>query len=436
MRKPPVIQAPPVTARPLTGYVTEVRRYKVITPLFGGGVEPGVADPISVVRATEVRGHLRFWWRAMMGGSFATLDDLRRREAEIWGSTEAPSEIQVRVLDDQLVAGAPEVAFRVIRDGNKLKVAASPKIAPYAAFPLLPDKNEQKQAGWESEPVRVDVAFALELTCKAEYANELAAALWAWETFGGIGARTRRGFGALYHTGGDPYPGEAGRAERLIRDRLRQSSHGRGAVADVPLLTPGLKFRVLGPFDNVNKPFRDPVAAWQDALAGLNAFRQARHGSKYGPSKWPEADEIRRRYGLGAKMPPTSPPTEPIRKFPRAAFGLPIVFHMPHDRRISDELTLEGRPDDERKLRFDRLASRLILRPLVCQGGAFALAAVLDGPELPPLGAQLKGSPGDPRADTRLTAREADRVPPLREAKQNDPRLDATDVLAAFLTWL
>ena len=58
--------------------ITQVRRYKVITPLFGGGVDPAKADPVTVVRATEIRGHLRFWWRATRGGQFeGNLDKMR-----------------------------------------------------------------------------------------------------------------------------------------------------------------------------------------------------------------------------------------------------------------------------------------------------------------------------------------------------------------------
>ncbi len=56
MRKPPEIEVPPVAPQDNQKYIKEVRRYKVITPLFGGGVEPGTADPITIVRATEVRG--------------------------------------------------------------------------------------------------------------------------------------------------------------------------------------------------------------------------------------------------------------------------------------------------------------------------------------------------------------------------------------------
>jgi CRISPR-associated protein Cmr1 len=70
--------------------IRQVRRYKLITPLFGGGVEPHQADPVTIVRGTEVRGHLRFWWRATRGGQFnGSLKEMRRREEEIWGSAAA-----------------------------------------------------------------------------------------------------------------------------------------------------------------------------------------------------------------------------------------------------------------------------------------------------------------------------------------------------------
>ena len=42
----------------------------VVTPMFGGGVEPGVNDPITPIRPTSIRGHLRFWWRGPAARTF------------------------------------------------------------------------------------------------------------------------------------------------------------------------------------------------------------------------------------------------------------------------------------------------------------------------------------------------------------------------------
>ena len=63
-------------------------------------------------------------------------------------------------------------------------------------------------------------------------------------------------------------------------------------------------------------------------------------------------------------------------ELPAAQLGLPIIFHFPQERNF-DDATLTG-------LEKDRMASKLILRPLSCgQNKAVALAAVLAGPTLP-----------------------------------------------------
>ncbi|PJF33357.1 MAG: hypothetical protein CUN57_02390, partial [Phototrophicales bacterium] len=58
----------------------------------------------------------------------------------------------------------------------------------YVAFPLR-DTNHY---------LLKDVKFSLRLHFPIYVKQDLQAALWAWETFGGVGARTRRGFGALH----------------------------------------------------------------------------------------------------------------------------------------------------------------------------------------------------------------------------------------------
>jgi CRISPR-associated protein Cmr1 len=87
--------------------IVETREYELITPLFGGGVEPNTPDPVTTIRATEIRGHLRFWWRATRGGQFATIEELKAKEDEIWGTAAkfdkdgkayGPSPVSISVL--------------------------------------------------------------------------------------------------------------------------------------------------------------------------------------------------------------------------------------------------------------------------------------------------------------------------------------------------
>ncbi len=75
------------------------RSYEIelITPIFGGGVEPRVNDPSFPIRPTTIRGQLQFWWRATVGAQYATLAKLRAAQSAVWGSTEHASRVQVLV---------------------------------------------------------------------------------------------------------------------------------------------------------------------------------------------------------------------------------------------------------------------------------------------------------------------------------------------------
>jgi len=396
----------------------------LITPLFGGGVDPQQADPVTFVRGTEVRGHLRFWWRATRGGEYSTVEKLREREATIWGNTELHSPVSIRVFN--WAGGTPEVAFRVGYVNGKKRTIASKHISPYAAFPLLPDKDEQKRAGWESEKVLLNVEFSLELRYPSTLASEVDSALWAWENLGGIGARTRRGFGAISVIEGaaDIYPDNSADIEKIVRGKLAAPfANGKSVTA---LST-----------DNAEMPFvvtrvhNSSLSAWTWLVDRLNRFRQMRYENRYGLSQWPEANEIRRLHNLEPKLPEGAGTERLVRKFPRAAFGLPIGFHMPHDNNVPDNIVLQGTYKSDSsgtESTYDRLASRLLLRPMACGNGkAVGLALVLNAPSEPPGGLMLKNAPKNPIVASDLNEDEARQIEPL----DGNP-----DVLQAFLDYL
>lgn len=80
------VNIPDVKPQPLSGIITQKREYKLITPLFGGGVEPGEYDEHTPIRGSEIRGHLRFWWRACFGGRYETVKEMKEAEDRIWGT--------------------------------------------------------------------------------------------------------------------------------------------------------------------------------------------------------------------------------------------------------------------------------------------------------------------------------------------------------------
>lgn len=396
--------------------VRQTRTYELITPLFGGGVEPRAADPVTRVRASEVRGQLRFWWRACRGGSYnGDLQRMREAEAALWGaaSTEKearPSQVQVRA--EVTARGSDRDVFRAPG-----KAAPDWRTLAYAAFPL---QGDEKKA---PDKVLEGVEFSLVLIFPASLRAEVEAALWAWETFGGLGGRTRRGFGALRLVNIDNVPvglPEGGRVEAEIRAGLRKHVVNGTWPCGVPHLSSDLRMRVT----SIRSDSRD---AWEHLIRCLKDFRQSRNAGisreRPGRSRWPEPDEIRRL--THRRCPRHAESLSGIRKFPRAAFGLPIAFHFRRDDVGDPEETVLKGADKA----YERLASPLILRPLACKKGAVGLAAVLEGtgPGTLPGGLILQKK-DDP--DTHWPARAL--LEPS-EAAEIQPLQGRVDVLQAFL---
>jgi len=222
--------------------ITEVRKYKLITPLFGGGVEAAKADPITTIRGASVRGQLRFWWRATRGGQFGDdVETLLKEEGKIWGSPakkdekeSGPSEVKVFVCE--ISEGTVDHPYEVVRNPRsgrpKIQNRRSSVVPAYVAFPLQP-KQEEARIGMETLSVRLDVEFTLEISYPKSVEEDVNAALWAWETFGGIGARTRRGFGALqlveHWVNGEKLTTTLPSASQVEKDVQKQLGQSRAA---------------------------------------------------------------------------------------------------------------------------------------------------------------------------------------------------------------
>ena len=432
MRKPPEISPQDVTPQKQDDIITQVREYELITPLFGGGVEKGEADPVTIIRGAEIRGQLRFWWRACRAANYTTIKDLKEAEDKIWGAANknrdanekkagASSEEKrigtVQIAVEQISEGTPDTPFE--KNGKEKR---NQRIAPvYAAFPLQPS-DDDKRNKVSPKNVRQEVKFKLTISFHKDFQEEIKAALWAWETFGGIGARTRRGFGALQLLKIDnkdyadlPVSNDV---RSWIEKRLNDSKYVvKGTAPDgIAYISSNLQFKVTRAFEN-------SFDSWNNLIKRLSGFRQFPKGRDK-RSKWPEAETIR---GITGKRDNKFPPLSHPQKFPRAAFGLPIVFHFREDDIGDPDDTTLQRSDKER----ERLASPLILRPLVCKDGrTVGLALLLEGRQTYPDLLELVNENKQPypvTIETKLTPAEA----------KNIPALDGeTDVLQAFIKHL
>ncbi len=411
MRKQPGLPPKDINPKQNDKVITQVREYELITPLFGGGVTPAEADPVTIVRATEIRGNLRFWWRACRGGKSEFKGDpaeMKKAEDKIWGKAYEKEDtppaqdetVQIRVEINHSDTPKTISPFVVVeKEGRKqVRPNSEPETPPaYAAFPLQPT-DEDIQAGIEPKTVLVKVSFKLIISFPKEKQKEVEAALWAWETFGGIGARTRRGFGALrcvsiqVNERSVPVNLPQVNQEQVIQ--WMQTNWKEYTVAgswsqNVPhlpqYLTQNVNFKLIS-WDSGSKV----SAIWSDLIDCLKNFRQMRRTSTLknakhpGRSMWPEPSAIRDLTKQSHPRHVIPIPNPLIKKFPRAVFGLPIIFQF-KDR---NKYNPNDQNSDPRKTvlqleAYERLASSLILKPLACQAGEhIGLALILEGIKL------------------------------------------------------
>jgi CRISPR-associated protein Cmr1 len=365
------------------------RSYEIelITPMFGGGVSTRVNDPSLPIRPTSIQGQLQFWWRATVGAQYETTKRLRKEQSKVWGDTKQASRVQVRV--EVLQVDPPAACARFAPDNKDNSRYRSMPIwnapfnntaLPYTLFPFQGQlANGRRQIEIEPACCIHNAKFRLTIICHKDidFAKQVEPALWAWVNFGGLGSRTRRGCGALYCQ--QLAPPDLDSIDSWYRDRVPAISDG---VRDWPTMpTQFLCYPQTG------KPFHQ----WNRVIALFRDFRQKPgngpgHARPPGPDRswYPEPDTIRRITGSHS---PGHDPSQHLSGgsplpdgFPRAEFGLPIVFKFIDDKKGDPKRTTlqpyvggqendKGTPDspDIHVTGGEitkRMASPLVLRPL------------------------------------------------------------------------
>jgi CRISPR-associated protein Cmr1 len=365
--------------------LTEISvRIEVVTPILGGAALPRTVDEIDCIRAATIRGHLRFWWRALNGHVYQSSGELYAREAALWGRAAADeggrSAVELRLVIEQ--AGkldSSEIRLYPSRAGS-----ATP--GAYALWPAREEKRENRPTAPRRTP---GTRFLLALTVPSADIKQAEDAVRAWLLFGGYGSRTRRGLGS-FRVLDAPKAWLPNAAAHQEIERL----FGRGIFAapgtpanDVPWLAGGAL--------HVGRAEREAEAAWTLALGWLKEFRQGIDGGPGGRarepgagnrpsiSNWPEADKIRH---LAHKTRAHAPRYNSTPAWPRGGFGLPIVGRFQTEARDRSKLDEPGpfelgwrgptpnKPGET--VEHERLASPLIVKAMPLANGEFVPIAL------------------------------------------------------------
>ncbi len=141
---------------------------ETITPMFLAGADGWTPE----LRPPSIRGGLRFWLRALLGGEIGDhLSSIKRTEAAVFGSTDTASAVVIRVFT------IDELSYSEYR-------------------PLLHNPRRRFTfLGWDP-----DQSFTVLVSTRAgvpTLRDSAAASLLLMVSLGGLGRRSRRGFGSL-----------------------------------------------------------------------------------------------------------------------------------------------------------------------------------------------------------------------------------------------
>ncbi|MCU0687067.1 MAG: type III-B CRISPR module RAMP protein Cmr1 [Polyangiaceae bacterium] len=355
---------------------------ETVTLAFAAGATPRRIDPYMPVRPSAVRGALRQWFRAAAAAVLPRPDaeqpkvlpeELARLEAGVFGDTTRASSVAVLppsfhapekgLLEDFPLGGPDRVQWAGLR---------------YLGYGLFEDKTRGPQA------IRERQRFELRLALRGGDGREqaglrelLSATLWLWLNLGALGARGRRGFGAIRcchdQRAGLEWP------EHLCRPPADHRALGR-YLAEGKTWAWGVFYRHLPTnFDKRSPDARDDKAADLPlrTLAGIETFTALPHEfdepcdalnfvgrlfrdyrstlerGRRGEQPLPDYTSVKAAIQSG--RPPNS--------VDRAAFGLPLPFYF----RSLGGMSTRFVPTRAKGERYDRLASPLCIR--VCPVG-------------------------------------------------------------------
>ena len=371
-------------------------RLEVVTPILGGSYQTRAIDEVDVIRAASVRGHLRFWWRALYASQCQSAEQLYERESALWGraATDDGGRSSVEIRVD--IEGSGDI------DNSKIDLQRTP-----GAYALWPARAETKTNTPPAPRRQPGTQFQLTLKVPATVKGEVKNALLAWIIFGGYGGRTRRGLGCLnvLDDASGWLPSAGTRAALTSLFGVDIFAAPTNAPCDVPWFG-GASIQIGG-------ADRNAQTAWTTALDWLKEFRQGNTGQqgerarepssdpkRPSISNWPEADKIRHLSMPSRRLPwAHAPRHNATPAWPRAGFGLPIIGQFQQQSRQSrpgwqrgdpesknlrwDELTPGTTEPNGFELRWragntehDRLASPLIVKALPLSDGKFVPCAL------------------------------------------------------------
>lgn len=328
---------------------------KLVSPAFMGGADPKKAE----LRTASLRGLLHFWWRATQPPMDPS--KLLEKENALFGSTKTgQSKFLARVVEDKVT---PLPVGKVVRNS-----------IGYLGYGITEYDRNARGVKTTRDALDAGSQFTLRLLFKKgheENKQGLLDALWCLTYLGGMGSRSRRGFGSAVVTEleGAKFPTLPHSVEELkqqIEEKFQELRlRDRNGLPEYTALSALTKVRVL--------PLN--TKSWENALQDvgdrLNAYRSAQKTERFHDDR-----DLILDYAYRGKKPNRAPR--------RAAFGLP------HNYFFKQEPTKKV---DVIGVERNRRASPLFIHLHELRGGQLAAVLSFIPARFLPKGEQVKIGP-------------------------------------------
>lgn len=165
-----------------------------VTPAFLGG-----ADGNAEIRTAPFKTGIRYWWRILYGSKYNELNKLKLTEDTIFGSTKQKSTVDI-VINNCIENYTDNYGFpngkriSVVSRGREIKI----NILDYLAYGKY--KYERGHGNvYTNTYIKPNTKFKIKIIiCNPTHQEEILDAVKMFVLYGGIGSRSRNGFGSMY----------------------------------------------------------------------------------------------------------------------------------------------------------------------------------------------------------------------------------------------
>lgn len=173
--------------------------YGVVTPMFCSGSDPGRPE----LRLSSFKGVLRFWWRALAWAEYgADYSVIRTKESGLFGSAESgQSQVDLRMMQNPNPSIVPVGKQLCLPGSGNREIGAGARYLGYGVMEAFDSRKRNKRAGQLTRAC-FQCPFEFTVRMRVRKADQedlrmLRKALIALGTLGGMGAKSRKGYGSL-----------------------------------------------------------------------------------------------------------------------------------------------------------------------------------------------------------------------------------------------